>query len=187
MYALERYYSILELEPGGSLEEINQAYRDLAFVWHPDRYTHNPRLQQKAQAKLQAVNEAHEHLCCHRTAPRRSPPPPQPTSPQPPPPPKAARRKTTQEPRTHHASAQQPKQEPQQEPQQEPRQQSRAYHSPEDFKPGRKESSHRQTSSPKDPRDHDKDHGRDFREPRQEVRGHIHMPCNNYNNCVWLD
>ncbi len=178
MYALEHYYSILELEPGGSLEEINQAYRDLAFVWHPDRYTHNPRLQQKAEAKLQAVNEAHEHLCCHRTAPRRSPPPPQP-SPPPPSPPRAAKRKATQEePRTHHASPEQPKQAPKQ----EPRKESRAQQPQED--------SRHQASPPrdsKDSRDYDRDHTRDFKEPQRGEREHIQMPCNNYNNCVWLD
>ena len=50
---LERYYRILELEPGATLEEINQAYKDLVFVWHPDRLPKdNLRLQHKAQEKL---------------------------------------------------------------------------------------------------------------------------------------
>ena len=34
---LEQYYKVLGLEPGASLDEINQAYKDLAFIWHPDR------------------------------------------------------------------------------------------------------------------------------------------------------
>ncbi|MFM8004815.1 MAG: J domain-containing protein, partial [Dolichospermum sp.] len=47
---LERYYRILELEPGATLAEINQAYKDLVFVWHPDRLPKdNLRLQHKAQ------------------------------------------------------------------------------------------------------------------------------------------
>ncbi|NJL80954.1 MAG: J domain-containing protein, partial [Richelia sp. SM2_1_7] len=46
MRELERYYRILELEPGASLEEVNQAYRDLAFIWHPDRI---PQEKQRLQ------------------------------------------------------------------------------------------------------------------------------------------
>jgi len=60
--AFERYYEILGVEPGSSPEEIRQAWRDLAQVWHPDRFTTNERLQQKAQDKLKEVNEAYEAL-----------------------------------------------------------------------------------------------------------------------------
>ncbi len=57
------YYQILELEPGATLDEVNQAYKDLAFVWHPDRMPKdNERLQEKAQKKLQDINEAREKL-----------------------------------------------------------------------------------------------------------------------------
>ena len=60
---LERYYRILELEPGATLEQINQAYKDLVFVWHPDRLPKdNPRLQHKAQEKLKLFNEARDKL-----------------------------------------------------------------------------------------------------------------------------
>ncbi|MBR8835656.1 MAG: pentapeptide repeat-containing protein [Stigonema ocellatum SAG 48.90 = DSM 106950] len=63
MSDLERYYRLLELEAGATLEEVNQAYKDLAFVWHPDRIPKdNLRLQQKAQKKLQELNEACEKL-----------------------------------------------------------------------------------------------------------------------------
>ncbi len=34
---LEQHYKVLGLEPGASLEEVNQAYKDLVFIWHPDR------------------------------------------------------------------------------------------------------------------------------------------------------
>lgn len=54
-----RYYQILELELGASAEEVNQAYKDLAFIWHPDRIPDdNPRLKTKAQEKLKQLNEA---------------------------------------------------------------------------------------------------------------------------------
>lgn len=63
MRELDQYYRVLDLEPGASLEEVNQAYKDLAFVWHPDRMPKdNPRLQEKAQRKLQEINQARERL-----------------------------------------------------------------------------------------------------------------------------
>lgn len=62
MDKIKRCYEILELPPGSSQDEIRQAYKDLAFVWHPDRYSHNPRLQQKAQDKLKKINSAYEFL-----------------------------------------------------------------------------------------------------------------------------
>ncbi|MGD1807646.1 DnaJ domain-containing protein [Dapis sp. BLCC M126] len=62
MDEINQYYKILELEPGASLEEVKEAYRDLAFVWHPDRFVHNTRLQAKAQIRLKEINEAYRKL-----------------------------------------------------------------------------------------------------------------------------
>jgi hypothetical protein len=59
---IDRYYEILELKSGASLEDLKRAYRDLVRVWHPDRFSHDPRLQQKAQEKLKEINEAYEKL-----------------------------------------------------------------------------------------------------------------------------
>ncbi|MGE5445926.1 MAG: universal stress protein [Ignavibacteriales bacterium] len=42
--------------------QLEQAYRDLVQVWHPDRYSYNPRLQRKAEAKLKEINNAYELL-----------------------------------------------------------------------------------------------------------------------------
>jgi hypothetical protein len=53
---------VLELRPGYSPEELKQAYKDLAQVWHPDRFAHNPRLKQRAEAKLKQINQAYEIL-----------------------------------------------------------------------------------------------------------------------------
>ncbi len=55
-------YRILGLPPGAALADIKKAYLDLAQVWHPDRFAHDPRLQQKAQDNLQRINEAYEIL-----------------------------------------------------------------------------------------------------------------------------
>lgn len=59
---MDDYYGILGLDPGASSEQVRQAYRDMARVWHPDRFAHDPRLQQKAQEKLKEINEAYERL-----------------------------------------------------------------------------------------------------------------------------
>ncbi len=55
-------YRALDLEPGASSEEIKQAWRDLAQVWHPDRFADNPRLQDKAQETLKQINAAYAAL-----------------------------------------------------------------------------------------------------------------------------
>ena len=57
---MHRYYEILGLTPDAPIEARKQAYKDLVKVWHPDRFAHDPRLQQKAQEKLQEINEAYE-------------------------------------------------------------------------------------------------------------------------------
>jgi curved DNA-binding protein CbpA len=62
MLDIERYYRVLDVEPGASPEEVHQGYLDLTWVWHPDRFAGNPRLQQKAHYKLQEINEAHAQL-----------------------------------------------------------------------------------------------------------------------------
>ncbi len=60
---LQCWYRALELEPGASLEEVNQAHKDLALVWHPDRLPQDsPRLQEKAHAKIIQINNARDRL-----------------------------------------------------------------------------------------------------------------------------
>jgi len=59
---VKRYFEILELSPDASMDELNQAYRDLVNIWHPDRFAHNPRLKKKAEEKLKEVNQAYEAL-----------------------------------------------------------------------------------------------------------------------------
>jgi curved DNA-binding protein CbpA len=72
MSNLERYYRVLGLKPGASLEEVNQAYRQLAFQWHPDRLPKdNPSLQAEAQEKLKELNQARDEL---RSRPPTPPP-----------------------------------------------------------------------------------------------------------------
>lgn len=69
MLNLDRYYRILELLPGATPDEVHQSYKDLAIVWHPDRFASHPRLQKKALYKLKEINEAHERLRSLGTTP----------------------------------------------------------------------------------------------------------------------
>ena len=59
---VNRDYATLDIEPSASPEEVQRAYKDLVQVWHPDRFAHDSRLQRKAQAKLQAINDAYARL-----------------------------------------------------------------------------------------------------------------------------
>jgi curved DNA-binding protein CbpA len=65
-----KYYELLGVAPGASAEELKAAHRDLAKVWHPDRFSHDPRLQQKAQEKLKEINEAYDQLKAGKTGRR---------------------------------------------------------------------------------------------------------------------
>jgi hypothetical protein len=72
---LSKAYELLGVKPGVSSRELKAAHRDLAKVWHPDRFVHDPRLQEKAQEKLKEINEAYELVCSGKT-PRPAPPEP---------------------------------------------------------------------------------------------------------------
>jgi hypothetical protein len=90
---IEKYYKILDLKPGVSLEEVRQAYRHLALIWHPDRYPQDSPLQIEAEAKFKEISHAYETLKTHLshptspTSPASPAPPTPPTSPAPPAPP----------------------------------------------------------------------------------------------------
>ena len=73
---LDRAYEVLGVKPGVSDRELKAAHRDLAKVWHPDRFVHDPRLQEKAQEKLKEINDAYEQLISrHKRRVTPSPPP----------------------------------------------------------------------------------------------------------------
>lgn len=54
--------NILELPPSATREDVRRAYRELAKVWHPDRFQGDERLRQKAEGKLKDINEAYRVL-----------------------------------------------------------------------------------------------------------------------------
>jgi hypothetical protein len=59
---IRRAYRILGLPAGAPASDVKAAYRDLAQVWHPDRFSHSERLQAKAQQNLKRINEAFQAL-----------------------------------------------------------------------------------------------------------------------------
>lgn len=63
---LSECYSLLELSPGASLDEIKVSYRKLAFKYHPDL---NPG-DAKAAARFTRLNEAYVLLKKHRETSR---------------------------------------------------------------------------------------------------------------------
>lgn len=87
---IRQAYETLELQPGADEKEVRQAFKDLAQVWHPDRFEkHNERLQTKAAARFVRITQAHDDLRAWlKTNPSPGPPPPPPQPrPQPSPPP----------------------------------------------------------------------------------------------------
>jgi len=55
---LKDYYTILELTPSASLDEIKKAYRRLALIYHPDKKGNDPY----AVAQFTEIKEAYETL-----------------------------------------------------------------------------------------------------------------------------
>lgn len=66
---VQECFETLEISAWLPAAELRQIYRDLMTVWHPDRFTHNPRLRQKAEAKIKKINIAFHTLMasghCH--------------------------------------------------------------------------------------------------------------------------
>lgn len=53
---------VLGLPATATPGEVREAYRDLAKVWHPDRFGEDERLRSKAEQKLKEINEAYQQL-----------------------------------------------------------------------------------------------------------------------------
>lgn len=57
------YYAVLGVAPDASRETIHQAYRRLAKLWHPDRYTNAPQpLRERAERRMRAISRAWTEL-----------------------------------------------------------------------------------------------------------------------------
>lgn len=62
MNQLFKYYRTLGLASDASAEQIKQAYHDLLWIWHPDRFENNPRVQKQAEEMIKEINNAYDHL-----------------------------------------------------------------------------------------------------------------------------
>ena len=59
---MKKYYDILGLNMTASIEEVEQAYKELSEVWHPQTYQNLPRYRRKAEIKSREINEAYERV-----------------------------------------------------------------------------------------------------------------------------
>jgi hypothetical protein len=65
---------ILRLRRDASRSEIKEAYRDLAKIFHPDRFQDDPRVQAKAEAEFKQLIAAYEALKSYRPSVVRAAP-----------------------------------------------------------------------------------------------------------------
>ena len=59
---MKKYYEILELNASASIEDVEQAYKELSNAWRPENYQNLPRYKRRAELKLKEINEAYEQL-----------------------------------------------------------------------------------------------------------------------------
>jgi hypothetical protein len=61
-----KYYSVLRIKPSASVEDIEAAHRDLAQIYHTDRFQgKGERLRRTAEEEMTKVNEAYSHIMEH--------------------------------------------------------------------------------------------------------------------------
>ncbi|MEM1055014.1 MAG: Hsp70 family protein [Bacteroidota bacterium] len=59
---LDASLRLLDLDPEATLDDAKKARRELAMVWHPDRFPDNEELRLRAEDKLKAINAAYEDV-----------------------------------------------------------------------------------------------------------------------------
>ncbi len=60
---INSFYTILEVEPTATNEEIKKAYRSMAIKHHPDKVGYlGEDLRKNAEQKFQKINEAYEKI-----------------------------------------------------------------------------------------------------------------------------
>jgi hypothetical protein len=62
MMDIDEALNLLGLSRNATPDQLKQAYRDLVYVWHPDRFGDKPSLREKAEEKLKQINAAYAML-----------------------------------------------------------------------------------------------------------------------------
>ena len=62
MPTIDECYRVLGLNAGATAEDVRAARRQLAKVWHPDRFCDDLKLQRRANDELARINEAYETI-----------------------------------------------------------------------------------------------------------------------------
>ncbi len=65
--SIESCYKLLEVKSDCTSEELKKAHKELAQVWHPDRFGTNEALQKKALKKIQEINSAYDQIREYRS------------------------------------------------------------------------------------------------------------------------
>jgi WD40 repeat protein len=60
-FDINHVYNILGLKPGASVDEVKQAYRQMAKTWHPDCFF-EPQQKLEAEEKIKEINQAYARL-----------------------------------------------------------------------------------------------------------------------------
>ncbi len=61
----EQWYANLELEPGATLDDVKQAYRELMRKYHPDKHLGDPDRHKAATELAQSLTDAYQALVEH--------------------------------------------------------------------------------------------------------------------------
>ena len=59
---MKKYYETLGLDMAASIDEVEQAYKELSETWNPQTYQNLPRYRRKAEIKAKEINEAYERV-----------------------------------------------------------------------------------------------------------------------------
>ena len=59
MEGILQCYALLGIKHTATPEEVKKAYRNMAKIWHPDRYTNDSALKAKAEAEIKKINQAY--------------------------------------------------------------------------------------------------------------------------------
>jgi curved DNA-binding protein CbpA len=52
---LQPCFELFKIGPDATLDEVNRAHRDLASIWHMNRFEKNPRLKRKVETQLKEM------------------------------------------------------------------------------------------------------------------------------------